>query len=102
MIWLLGTQRFFQFPQDFCPILELVILISSQGQDCTNQEEEGRAVKDRPNGFVQRACDKVVGWGEFVLMFASQVSSSRQGEKLQPAHVSHTGLRRLHQPKGAV
>ena len=102
MIWLLGTQRFFQFPQDFCPILELVILTSSQGQDCTNQEEEGRAVKDRPNGFVQRACDEVVGWGEFVLMFASQVSSSRQGEKLQPAHVCNAGLRRLHQPKGAV
>ena len=56
-----GNSKVFQLPQDFCPILELVIVISSQGQDCTNQEEEGRVVKDRPNGFVQRACDKVVG-----------------------------------------
>ena len=75
----------------------------TQGQDCLDQEEEIRIAEDGSDGSVQRAGEKVV-CKELIcfLIIAAQVSRARQGEELLPPHVSHAGVRRVHQPEGAM
>ena len=99
MIWLLGTQRLYK--------IDLLYFKSemfhTQGQDRLDQEEEIGIAEDGSDGSVQRACNKV-GSKEFIcfLINAAQVSRARQGEELLPSHVSHAGVRRLHQSEGAM